>query len=43
MQGYQLSFSTELNRRIEGQQPMEWRMQQAKLLGISERYHVRRR
>jgi uncharacterized protein len=35
MQGYQLSFITELNRRIEGQQPMEWLMQQAKLLGIS--------
>jgi PII-like signaling protein len=35
MQGYQLSFITELNRRIEGEQPMEWLMQQAKLLGIS--------
>lgn len=35
MQGYQLSFITELNRRIDGAQPMEWLMQQAKLLGIS--------
>jgi PII-like signaling protein len=35
MQGYQLSFITELNRRIEGQQAMEWLMQQAKVLGIS--------
>jgi PII-like signaling protein len=35
MQGYQVSFITELNRRIEGEQPMEWLMQQAKSLGIS--------
>jgi PII-like signaling protein len=35
MQGYQLSFITELDRRIEGKQAMEWLMQQAKALGIS--------
>ncbi len=35
MQGYQLSFITELDRRIEGKQPMEWLMHQAKLLGIT--------
>ncbi|HEX3836394.1 MAG TPA: DUF190 domain-containing protein [Steroidobacteraceae bacterium] len=35
MQGYQLSFITELNHRIEGSQPIEWLMEQAKLLGIS--------
>ncbi|HEY6456654.1 MAG TPA: DUF190 domain-containing protein [Steroidobacteraceae bacterium] len=34
MQGYQLSFITELNRRIEGKPPIEWFMQEAKLLGI---------
>jgi PII-like signaling protein len=35
MQGYQLSFITELDRRIEGKQPMDWLMQQATRLGIS--------
>ena len=35
MQGYQLNFITELDRRIEGKQPIEWLMHQAKLLGIS--------
>jgi PII-like signaling protein len=34
MQGYQISFMTELNRRIDGRPPSEWLMQIAKELGI---------
>jgi PII-like signaling protein len=35
MQGYQLSFITELNRRIEGKEATEWLLHQAKELGIT--------
>jgi PII-like signaling protein len=35
MHGYQVSFITELNRRIEGKQTMEWLIHLAKELGIS--------
>jgi PII-like signaling protein len=35
MKGYQVSFITELNRRIEGKQATEWLMDLAKGLGIS--------
>jgi PII-like signaling protein len=35
MQGYQLCFITEIDRRIEGKQPTDWLMHEAKLLGIT--------
>jgi uncharacterized protein len=35
MQGYQLSFITELNRLIEGKHVTDWLLHQAKDLGIS--------
>jgi PII-like signaling protein len=35
MQGYQLSFITELSRRIEGKGATDWLLHQAKELGIS--------
>jgi len=35
MKGYQVSFITELNRRIEGKQATEWLIHLAKELGIS--------
>ncbi len=34
MQGYQISFMTELNRRIDGRPPAEWLIHIAKELGI---------
>ncbi len=34
MHGYQVSFMTELNRRIEGKPPSEWLMHIARELGI---------
>jgi PII-like signaling protein len=35
MKGYQVSFITEMNRRIEGKQTAEWLMRLAKELGIA--------
>jgi PII-like signaling protein len=35
MKGYQVSFITEVNRRIEGKQATDWLMDLAKQLGIS--------
>ncbi len=35
MQGFQISFYTEQNRRIEGKVPSEWLMHLAKELGIT--------
>ena len=35
MQGYQISFFTEQNRRIEGKPPSEWLLHVAKALGIA--------
>jgi PII-like signaling protein len=35
MKGYQVSFITELNRRVEGKQATEWLINLAKELGIS--------